>query len=1312
MSDITIDKIQIEVEAKAKNANKVLQDLERNLSNINKALTGFDTSGLENLKKTLDDIASKGKNISVTPKVDTSELGRAERKLDKELGRIKDKFTEMGPLLNSALGGDKSAITSFQRQATSLQGKLDVLKEHIKGLGDTRVQTDAFVKLDSQIEKTQEKLKTLKIDQENIKSGKTVVSDDVYVQIRQSIIETKRVLDDLIDKQNEMLKNGTAYTDPFQHIRDGAVEVQGSLDDAVKATQEAGEKVSETKFELNTSMVMSALKQVATQTTKTIKKLLQLVGGTIKKGFSALANSIHKVKDALSGTRKASEKLNGFMNKGFMRILKYGFGIRSLYVGFRRLRKAVVESFGELQKSGAFYETTKQNIDDLKKSLALLKYQFGAAFEPIFNAVAPALKTFINYVLKATNAFSAFTASIMGKSSYSKAVIATQQIEENTSGAAAAVKEMKKQLQGFDELNNLTTNDSSGKGKTGSDDGEDISVTYVSENVDNVLGDFGKTLANLIKNGDWGGVGTAISEKLTAVLKDLNSKWPEIFEKAADFGTKLAEFFKGLITPELFGEIGKALGNALKAALTLTFNFAKTMGEVITEGENKGKTGWQVLGESIAAGINEFVKTNPLKLVVANFNEWANGILTTLITAIDGIEWDTVAEHIATAISEIDASGIGWKLGKLANSLANAFYTLVSKKETWTNLGQKIADGINNFFSGMNEIDPKTGLSGWQALGKSISETLVGIATAITKALEEIDWEEVGQGIADFIASIDWTQIKWALGKLGDAFKEALKGLLKGLDIDAGDIVIGLLGVSLVVQSIAGISLASTVTKIALSTMIKNAVTGLLAGGGAAEGAAAAGGATVGLGAAGEVLMTIGSVALNIAGVTLAMAASATIGWKFGTTFGEFIAYWLKDHGIISSEAADEYYTIAEEMSFTQKVKDIVLAAGEKTAGGENRLKKAFEDMVYAWYEPVFDEGMQLCVSVKELVLNVKDMAVSIGGKIMSAAEAWNDFWGDVGEAAYDKTIAIKTKFEDTKESFKKKWDDTTSNIFNKVNEIKMKAVETKDSMLTDIKTKIDGVKQVTVNFLSKGAQKVVKNIKSIQTAFKKVKNSKIRITEEAGSKLRDIKDKFSSIARNLQYLKDNAKVKIEASFNDKFTDPLEKAWKRMIDSLKRMKANEKGGVYSNGTWKNIPQYASGTIDALKHGSVFVAGENGPEVAGHINGRTEILNRSQLASIMYTSITRGMAQFRNAQMVKPPQLEYANGIVNAMADGVARANDSSSIAEQNRLLEEQNRLLRQIASKDVTISSRDIFRATQKEARDYSNRTGASPFLI
>ena len=68
-----------------------------------------------------------------------------------------------------------------------------------------------------------------------------------------------------------------------------------------------------------------------------------------------------------------------------------------------------------------------------------------------------------------------------------------------------------------------------------------------------------------------------------------------------------------------------------------------------------------------------------------------------------------------------------------------------------------------------------------------------------------------------------------------------------------------------------------------------------------------------------------------------------------------------------------------------------------------------------------------------------------------------------------------------------------------------------------------------------------------------------------------------------------------------------------------------KGGVLQHGVWHDIPQYAGGSLNA---GSMFVAGERGPEVVGHIGGRTEVLNKSQIASAIYSAVIAALASLK------------------------------------------------------------------------------------
>lgn len=1001
MSDVTIDKVQIEVEASAKSANKVLEQLERNLKSVKSAMAGFDTSGIEKLQKALDGIgkaANNASNVKVTPKVDTSNITKSEKQISNSVANLQDRFTRLGALANAALGGDKSAITSFQRQAVSMQAEIDVVQNKLRRLGDTRVQSPAFINLEENIQRASNLLDALKEKNKNLYGGKAAPNDANYVRLQDNIKTVSDLLDQLTEKQQQMLKDGTAYTDPLQGYRDSIKSIQ----DALTALIEKINAVKDDKPSVDTSKVIANIQQAIKWADNLIKKLLSLGGAAISKVLHGLGNAFNKIKDGASKTRSAVGKLNGVFDKGFMKILKYGLGIRSIYVLFRRLRKAVVESFGELQKSGAFFQTTKANIEGLKTSLATLKFQFGAAFEPIFNTVAPALQSFINYLIKAMNVLSAFIAKVSGKDTYSKVAAVTLAAANNTASAARAAKELNKQLQGFDELNNLTTNDNAGGGGGGGGGASGDSAVYEEASVESALGDFGKALADAIAKGDWELVGKTIGDKLTAELKKLNEKWPEIFAAANDFGTNLAKFFNGLISDDLFGEVGEAIGSAINAALTASLAFAKEFH-------------WDDLGSAIATGIDEFVKTNPLKLVVDNFNEWANGILDTLITAVDKLlekgTIDKISEHIAKALAQLEIGEIAWKVGKLGSSLATSLYKIVSNKETWINLGQKIADGINGFFAGMNEVN-EDGLTGWEVLGKTIEETFTGIATSLTTALEGVNWVEVGQSIATFIGSINWNDVKWAFGNLKTAVENALKGLLQGLGIDGEDVAVTIAKVALIIGAIGAVKLAATITKLALTQMIENAVTALVGANVPIKAlglAIAVGGVVLSDSTTGEggLVGLATNAAFNLLGATTTYAglrmmglkiglslkiAACTLAWGIGTSIGKYIGEKVSTLLFGEQEGGGEngelpkYY---QEFTWKGFIKEV------KLAGKQGVLKEAWDKLWDDLYAPVFDEGKQVKIKLDVGFEKLTD----------AITKAKNDF-----DAAWDSAFNGKSK--------------------------------------------------------------------------------------------------------------------------------------------------------------------------------------------------------------------------------------------------------------------------------------------------------------
>jgi len=118
--------------------------------------------------------------------------------------------------------------------------------------------------------------------------------------------------------------------------------------------------------------------------------------------------------------------------------------------------------------------------------------------------------------------------------------------------------------------------------------------------------------------------------------------------------------------------------------------------------------------------------------------------------------------------------------------------------------------------------------------------------------------------------------------------------------------------------------------------------------------------------------------------------------------------------------------------------------------------------------------------------------------------------------------------------------------------------------------------------------------------------------TPSIGSKAQIKSYGVDSTLQDSGYLKVSSKLNIVGQTNV----PTVKANLQYSNQTKAL-----GGVFSNGSWRSIPQYASG---GRPHGSLFLAGEAGAEIVGHLGGRTEVLNRSQIASAIYSAVKSAM----------------------------------------------------------------------------------------
>lgn len=322
-------------------------------------------------------------------------------------------------------------------------------------------------------------------------------AQDAAVEAYNRVEELKAAL-----AESEAKTSITGNADPGTYIAEiqRQTQIKAELAEQEKIMQ-AKEKEAQ-KLEAQDSKILDVL----AQQTAELEQAQERAGALTK-----------QVTDATKGKniKAIFESTQAAIQGGVKSILKYGIGIRTLYVLFRKLKQYTVEAVKAFAENDP---ETKKNIDELKASLSALKGSWGAAFSPILNAVIPVLQTLIGWLAKAASAIAQFFAVLSGKGTFKKAIANTGKLSDNLGGAADNAKEAKKQLMGIDTLNVMNDTNTGGGGGGGANNAFDL----VDEAVD--MDSFTGKLALSFKDVflDWNDLtGEQIAEKIIAGLTGL-----------------------------------------------------------------------------------------------------------------------------------------------------------------------------------------------------------------------------------------------------------------------------------------------------------------------------------------------------------------------------------------------------------------------------------------------------------------------------------------------------------------------------------------------------------------------------------------------------------------------------------------------------------------------------------------------------------------------------------------------------------------------------------------------------------------------
>ena len=539
------------------------------------------------------------------------------------------------------------------------------------------------------------------------------------------------------------------------------------------------------------------------------KTLTKLTGDMASFYDMSSDESYTKLMSIFTGETKTLKKIGIDISKVAMQEYMLANGIKKSYSELTRNEKVMLRYnlvLEQTQNAMGDFMRTSNSYANQTRILSLQWEQFKTNIgQGLISAITPAIKALnllMEKMVQVSYTFKNFMESIFGKQTISStgggAIAGLTDSLESAEESAENTSKKLKTLLGFDQINRLD-----GKADTGgaSSSLEDLlkieSATQdANEATDTFLSKFKGTIP------EWFQLGKAIGNTITKWLDGID--WETAFVKAKDFGIKLAAFLNGLISPELFGSVGKTIANSINLSLKGALSFAKIFD-------------WKEFGKSIGTGINDFVKNFDWVTFGQTVNEFIQGVKDAFFEAIKTINWKEVWKGIKDALGEIELSSwafvIGtitikkvgkWVLGGgIASSLKNIFSGLFDDVLSWsvdkfftTKLGKKLLENSPKAMDVYNKN-----------IAKTLSRKVPGLEKGLKKQTETI--------------SKKYSKMLGNLGKGTIAEKGAAAG--KGAATGKGAASAGTLGG--VAKTIGGIGLSAAGSAIAIknfSDMLKN----------------------------------------------------------------------------------------------------------------------------------------------------------------------------------------------------------------------------------------------------------------------------------------------------------------------------------------------------------------------------------------------------------------------------------------------------------------------------------------------------------
>lgn len=358
--------------------------------------------------------------VLIDTEIDTSGMKPGTKEVEAAVRRMANGIDDLGKKSEIAVQKQAAAFAKLNTQYAAQEQKVKKLREELEAYAETKIPTQEYLEIQTQIEKTEQKLSALTERQEKFLDTGGKSNSSAYKKMQYDIDQLTNTLKYAQGELKDMEDSGSAFTlgkdtDKFAKMSD----------------------------------------KYATEAEK-LKQMNESLGASysrVKNEFDEYKKRLLGVDDASKKAAKSTKKLGNQMDKSKKPAKKFGdalSGVVRRMVLFRLLSSAISAAFRSakegMENLAQYSPAANVAISMLLSQMTQLKNAFATAFSPILEAAAPALSKLIGLIIQAVNWTAQLAAALTGKDTYVKATA----VEEDY---GAALKDSNKELQKKDKLN-------------------------------------------------------------------------------------------------------------------------------------------------------------------------------------------------------------------------------------------------------------------------------------------------------------------------------------------------------------------------------------------------------------------------------------------------------------------------------------------------------------------------------------------------------------------------------------------------------------------------------------------------------------------------------------------------------------------------------------------------------------------------------------------------------------------------------------------------------------------------------------------